>query len=90
VLTDILSEGLKLAIAGVLAGMGSAILLNRLIASLLFGVASTRRSNIRHRSFDDWADSRSRMFMAGLARIAAGPQRGAQIGVGKTTRLPSF
>jgi predicted permease len=41
VLTDIIREGLKLAMAGVLAGMGSAILLNRLIASLLFGVAPT-------------------------------------------------
>jgi len=41
VLTDIISEGLKLTIAGVLAGTGSAVLLNRLIASLLFGVAPT-------------------------------------------------
>jgi predicted permease len=41
VLTDIIREGLKLTIAGVLAGTGIAVLLNRLIASLLFGVAPT-------------------------------------------------
>jgi predicted permease len=41
VLTDIIKEGLQLAIAGVLAGTGSAVLLNRLITSLLFGVTPT-------------------------------------------------
>jgi predicted permease len=41
VLTDMIREGLQLVIAGVLAGVGSAILLNRLIVSLLFGVAPT-------------------------------------------------
>jgi hypothetical protein len=41
VLTKIIREGLQLTLAGVLAGTGSAVLLNRLIASLLFGVAST-------------------------------------------------
>jgi ABC-type antimicrobial peptide transport system permease subunit len=41
VLTDLVREGLKLTIAGVLAGTASAVLLNRLIVSLLFGVAPT-------------------------------------------------
>ena len=41
VVTDIIREGLQLSVAGVLAGTGSAVLLNRLIASLLFGVGPT-------------------------------------------------
>jgi predicted permease len=41
VLTNIMREGLQLTIAGVIAGTGIAVLLNRLIASLLFGVAPT-------------------------------------------------
>jgi ABC-type antimicrobial peptide transport system permease subunit len=41
VLADVISEGLKLTFAGVVAGTGGAVLLNRLIASLLFGVAPT-------------------------------------------------
>jgi len=41
VVMDIIREGLKLTIAGVFAGTGSAVLLNRLIASLLFDVAPT-------------------------------------------------
>jgi ABC-type antimicrobial peptide transport system permease subunit len=41
VLTDIIREGLQLTFLGVLAGTGSAVLLNRLIASLLFGVGPT-------------------------------------------------
>jgi len=41
VLANIIREGLKLTVAGVLAGTGSAVLLNRSIASLLFGVAPT-------------------------------------------------
>ena len=41
VLADIIREGLQLTAAGLLAGTGSAVLLNRSIASLLFGVAPT-------------------------------------------------
>jgi predicted lysophospholipase L1 biosynthesis ABC-type transport system permease subunit len=41
VLTDIIKEGLQLTVVGIVAGTGSAILLNRLIASLLFGVGPT-------------------------------------------------
>jgi predicted lysophospholipase L1 biosynthesis ABC-type transport system permease subunit len=41
VLADTLGEGLQLSVAGVVVGTGSAVLLNRLIASLLFGVAPT-------------------------------------------------
>jgi predicted permease len=41
VLTEIIREGLQITLLGVLAGTGSAILLNRLIASLLFGVGPT-------------------------------------------------
>jgi ABC-type antimicrobial peptide transport system permease subunit len=41
VLADIIREGLQLTIAGVLTGTGIAVFLNRLIASLLFGVAPT-------------------------------------------------
>jgi putative ABC transport system permease protein len=41
VLTDIIREGLQLTVLGVLVGTGSAVLLNRLIASLLFGVGPT-------------------------------------------------
>jgi predicted permease len=38
VLTDVIKEGMQLTLIGILAGAGSAVLLNRLIASLLFGV----------------------------------------------------
>jgi predicted permease len=38
VLTDVIREGMQLACVGILGGMGGAVLLNRLIASLLFGV----------------------------------------------------
>jgi putative ABC transport system permease protein len=41
VLTNIMREGLQLTIAGIIAGTGIAVLLNRLIPSLLFGVAPT-------------------------------------------------
>ena len=41
VLTDVVKEGLQLTLIGVVAGTGSAILLNRLIGSLLFGVGPT-------------------------------------------------
>jgi len=41
VLGEIIKTGLRLTVAGVLAGTASAVLLNRLIASLLFGVAPT-------------------------------------------------
>ena len=41
VLADIIGEGLQLTAVGLLAGTGSAVLLNRSIASLLFGVAPT-------------------------------------------------
>ena len=35
---DVIEEGIRLTVAGVLIGTGSALLFNRLIASLLFGV----------------------------------------------------
>jgi ABC-type antimicrobial peptide transport system permease subunit len=38
ILTDVIREGIQLTVVGILAGTGSAVLLNRLIASLLFGV----------------------------------------------------
>jgi ABC-type antimicrobial peptide transport system permease subunit len=38
VLTSVIKEGIQLTVIGILAGTGSAVLLNRLIASLLFGV----------------------------------------------------
>jgi ABC-type lipoprotein release transport system permease subunit len=38
VLADFVKEGLQLTVIGMVAGTGSAVLLNRLIASLLFGV----------------------------------------------------
>jgi putative ABC transport system permease protein len=41
VLSGIMKTGLRLTVAGVIAGTASAVLLNRLIASLLFGVGPT-------------------------------------------------
>jgi len=41
VLRDVVREGLQLTAVGVVAGTGSAFLLNRLITSLLFGVGPT-------------------------------------------------
>jgi predicted lysophospholipase L1 biosynthesis ABC-type transport system permease subunit len=41
VLAGIIKDGLQLTIPGVLAGTGAAVLLNRLMASLLFGVGPT-------------------------------------------------
>jgi putative ABC transport system permease protein len=41
ILTDVIREGIRLTVAGILVGTGSAVLLNRLIASLLFGVGPT-------------------------------------------------
>jgi putative ABC transport system permease protein len=41
VLRDVAKEGLQLTVAGTVVGMGSGVLLNRLIASLLFGVGPT-------------------------------------------------
>ena len=38
ILTDVIREGIQLTVVGILIGIGSAVLLNRLIASLLFGV----------------------------------------------------
>jgi predicted permease len=38
VLTDVMGEGIRLSVAGIFAGSASAVVLNRLIASLLFGV----------------------------------------------------
>jgi predicted permease len=44
VLGDIVKEGLWLTVLGVVAGTGSAVLLNRLMASLLFGVGPADRA----------------------------------------------
>jgi predicted permease len=41
VLTDVIKEGVQMTVAGILVGIGGAVLLNRLIASLLFGVGPT-------------------------------------------------
>jgi putative ABC transport system permease protein len=41
VLRDVVKEGLQLTVGGMVVGAGSAVLLNRLIASLLFGVGPT-------------------------------------------------
>ncbi len=38
VLAEVIREGMQLTVVGILAGTGSAVFLNRLIASLLFGV----------------------------------------------------
>jgi ABC-type antimicrobial peptide transport system permease subunit len=38
VVVSVIKEGIQLTVVGILAGTGSALLLNRLIASLLFGV----------------------------------------------------
>ena len=38
VVVSVIKEGIQLTVIGILAGTGSALLLNRLIASLLFGV----------------------------------------------------
>src|SRR5215472_5523670 len=46
-----------------------------------FWCRAYRRYDIRNGYSDDRIDSRYRMFLAGMARIAAGPERGAQIGV---------
>jgi predicted permease len=41
ILTDVIRKGIQLTVTGILVGTGSAVLLNRLIASLLFGVGPT-------------------------------------------------
>jgi predicted permease len=41
ILTDVIREGIQLTVTGIMVGTGSAVLLNRLIASLLFGVGPT-------------------------------------------------
>ena len=51
----VLSQGLRLTLAGIVAGLAIALAMNRLLATLLFGVGpSDPITMARRRRADDW------------------------------------
>ena len=78
VLAQVMKQGLLLTTIGVVVGLAGALGLNRLIASLLFGVQPTDAPTLAAVDRDDCAGGGGRVLAAGVARVAAGPERGAQ------------
>ena len=75
---QVMKQGLLLTAVGVVAGLAERVALNRLIASLLFGVAADRRGDIRRGHSNDRAGGGPRLLAAGMARVTAGPERRPQ------------
>ncbi len=75
VLAQVMKQGLVLTTVGILGGLAGAFALNRLIASLLFGVEPTDPITMAGGSRDDYAGGLRRLLAAGVARIAGRPQR---------------
>ena len=78
VLADVMREGLLLAGIGVVVGLAGAFGLNRLIASLLFGVRPTDVPTAGRRGRHDDRRGSGGMFAAGLAGVATRSERGAE------------
>ena len=74
----VMKQGLQLAILGVVVGLAGALGLNRLIASVLFGVAADGSCNTGCRDYDDHSCGGRRVLAARVARVAIGSQRGTQ------------
>jgi hypothetical protein len=72
-----MKQGLQVTALGLTIGLAGALVENRLIASLLFGVQPTYR-NDRLRDRDDYGRGGGRELAAGVAGIAARPERRAQ------------
>ena len=81
VLAQVMKHGLLLTTIGVAVGLAGALGLNRLMASLLFGVRPTDAGTLRCRDPDRLAGGGGRLLAAGMARVAAGPERRAQGGL---------
>ena len=72
-----MKQGLTLTTIGIVVGLAGAFALNRLIASLLFGVQPTDHDDDGRRGRDDHAGRGGRVLAARLARIAGGSERRA-------------
>ena len=78
VLAQVMKQGLMLTTIGIVVGLAGAFALNRLIASLLFGVQPTDPTTMVARRRDDHARRGGRVLAAGVARLARGSQRRAE------------
>ncbi len=75
VLAQVMKQGLMLTTIGIVVGLAGAFALNRLIASLLFGVQPTDPIDDRRRGRDDHARRGGRVLAARLARVARRSER---------------
>ena len=68
-------QGLAIVTIGLAAGLAGALALNRLLASLLFGVTPTDPSHARHRHVRHGGGCRAGVRSSSMARVAARPER---------------
>ena len=80
VIALVMKQGLQLTVIGVVVGLAGALGLNRLIGSVLFGVQPTDPTTLAAVTHDDYSGGGRRVLAARVARVAAGPERGAQNG----------
>jgi hypothetical protein len=77
-LTQTMKQGLQVTALGLTIGLAGALVVNRLIASLLFGVQPTATVTIAFVIATDYGRGGGRELAAGVAGIAARPERRAQ------------
>ena len=74
----VMKQGLQATVIGVVVGVAGAFGVNRLMATLLFGVRPTDPATFAAVIVDDYAGGGHRLLAARVARVAAGPERRAQ------------
>ena len=73
----VMKQGLQATVVGVAVGVAGAVGINRLIATLLFGVQPTDPATFAAVIATIALVAAHRLLVAGVARVAAGPERGA-------------
>ena len=81
VLRQVMGQGMKLTVIGVIAGLAGALALNRLIASLLFGVQPTDAPTLAAVIATITLGGRTRLLAASVACVAPQPERRAPSGL---------
>ena len=74
----VMRQGLLVTAVGLAAGLAGALGLNRLIASLLFGVQPTDAAHVRGRRGDHRAGGRTGLLAAGVAGVTGGSDGGPE------------
>jgi ABC-type antimicrobial peptide transport system permease subunit len=87
VLALVVKQGLQLTIVGVVVGLAGALGLNRLIASVLFGVQPTDRTTLAAVTTTITLVAAGACWADRMAGVAAGPSRGAQRRLASSTPI---